>query len=410
VLTLVGLALLLVPAVPAGASDDVRARLAAVLDDEQRAHLAFLEHLGWRFVAVDGVEDVTVHGGRPGAYDTLDAARTAGALRVLVPRGAPEETLERLGSRLAALADAVPTRLAFQHRLAPAVKEATRRLSEASAADRYVFPQWLCINALLFSLSPPQPAWVEADGVWRPRDRPSSGIVAFYEQPAEAECYVGQWLAAYATQYELYGPERFDTVFDREEIVLGRPLMIKPTPIGRTTRNDLPLPWWALLLRPEDRREDPAVALARHGPMAFVGLTGIVRNQRERVYSNDNFMIVSVSPRANAILLEQGGLAYVRRRATEAREHHQRSLWWLAPDASGAEGRRCRDEVLADPVFEEIQVYVHPFGVVSLGFIVRRWISVRSPTEVVLYLHGREDAFFRRYRDAFVEAYRSAAE
>jgi hypothetical protein len=57
--------------------------------------------------------------------------------------------------------------------------------------------------------------------------------------------------------------------------------------------------------------------------------------------------------------------------------------------------------MLADPAFSEFIVYVHPFGNMSIVDIVHKKLKQGStPISVSLYTHGREDAFFRRYRDA----------
>lgn len=59
-------------------------------------------------------------------------------------------------------------------------------------------------------------------------------------------------------------------------------------------------------------------------------------------------------------------------------------------------------EILADPVFQGIRVYIHPYGVLTLAEMLDK-LRKRDRTAVGLHLYpeAREDVFFRRYRDAW---------
>jgi hypothetical protein len=361
----------------------------------ERARLAFLEHLGWRFVADANVKSVTVEAGTPGQRTSIAEAQAAGDLRVRLP--ADPAANADLRGRLEALADGIPSRLAWQHRMEAAVRTATGKFIAAAKAGRFKFPPLLFWESPWFQFHPPQPQWAKRDKIYVVESRPSQAIEAFYTRGGQAECYTAQWLVAYAAQYELHGAEAFDETFRGEEIVVGRPSDVRPTPIGQTMRAEATYPYRALLIPPDRLSEDPGRELARHGPKAFAALTGIVRLQDETDGGNQNITTISVSPRACEVLRTRG-IAYVSelgRRAAAAHKARGRLRGGREAGSASAEYER----ILADPVLSEWIVYVQPFGNIPVANMFRREIEENDkPTYVLLYVHGREDEFFRRYR------------
>jgi hypothetical protein len=216
------------------------------------------------------------------------------------------------------------------------------------------------------------------------------------------ECYAAQWVAIFATQYELYGPEWFDEVFAPEELVLGRPPEIREFPIGSRTKVEIQHPWRALVIPEAQRRYDPALVLAQYGPRAFTGVTGIVLNQDPETYSNENVMIVSASQAVLDQLRRGGGLCVIAQRAKEAWQHYRRSTGWFTAHGIKAPAQAALERVFSEPVFSELIVYGHPYGVVPLRVIVeKKMAETRSPVYLQLYLNGVEDFLYQRYREAW---------
>ncbi|MFV1957907.1 MAG: hypothetical protein ACC662_00700 [Planctomycetota bacterium] len=380
----------------------VRQRLLAVLTETQRHDFEFLEHLGWRIEETGGSSAIEVLGGSPSTRATPAEARAAGDLRIRVPRSISRGALVAFAGRLEALADSLPSRSAYQLRLAPAVERATKKLAANTDRGRYEFPHLFFIRSPTFKMLPPEPEWIW--GKWKSvaKAAPSKAIAAFYDRRATAECYAAQWVALYAIQLEVFGPDAFDASFRPEEFVLGRPGNMRDTPIGRFVEARHSRGWRALLVRPKDWAKDTGLTLARLGRMAFVGASGVVENVDPELRSNDNFVIVSVSPRANEVLRTNGGFAYVRKLTEKAWKLHKAGQRGVTPGSSGAEAVKTVDAVLSDPVLEEILVYVHPLGIVPLREIVQDRIgTIERPVKVRIYQNGVADFFYRRYRWSF---------
>ena len=60
------------------------------------------------------------------------------------------------------------------------------------------------------------------------------------------------------------------------------------------------------------------------------------------------------------------------------------------------------DAILREPVFRDVRVYIHPYGVVTLAEMTDK-LRVRDRTAVrlIVYDEAREDTFFQRYRQAW---------
>jgi hypothetical protein len=386
------------------------ARLHRVLSPEQRDEWAFLEHLGWRIAYDPAAKTVEARGGSPCRRRSLPEAVAAGDLFVVVPEGATDDDLARFGTTLAELAQSVPSRCAWQLRMGPAVERATAKLAEAAESGRWTFPQWAVIPALVFTMSPPEPAWVREGKVCRARTRPSEAVEAFYAEDCSTECYVAQTVAAYAAQYELHGREAFDAAFRPEEIAVGQVWHFHETPIGKTMNAPAGYPWRALFLQNSDRGVDPGLVLARLGPAAFPGLTGILMDQAGRSRSNQNLMFVSATPEATESMVRRGGFAWLAERSRELLALHAECRARFAKGATIEANERRMEEILADPAFAGVRVYIHPYGVKTLAEMMDLLLRKdRTAIHLVLYDQAREDAFYQRWREAFLARRRAAA-
>jgi hypothetical protein len=400
------------PHVPSGPRPDgpsLAARWARVLSPDERDEWAFLEHLGWRVVHDPGAKAIEARGGSPCRRRSLAEAHAAGDLVVSVPWGATDDDLARFGRTLRELSQSLPSRCAWQLRMGPAVERATARLAEAAESGRWTFPQWAVIPALIFTMSPPESEWVREGDVCRARGRPSAAVRAFYTEDCSTECYVAQTVAAYAAQYELHGAEAFDRVFEPDEIAVGQVWHFHQTPIGKTMNAPPGYPWRALLLQNSDRGQDPGLVLARLGPSAFPGLTGILMDQAGRSRSNQNLMFVSATPEATESMVRHGGFAWLAERSRELLELHTQNRARFVKGATVAANERRMEEILADPAFAGVRVYIHPFGVKTLAEMMDLLLRKdRTAIHLILYDQAREDAFYQRWREDFLARRRAA--
>jgi hypothetical protein len=283
-----------------------------------------------------------------------------------------------------------------------AVGEASRKLAAAGDRGCWRFPMLLFWHSPVYVFRPPQPEWTK-DGVLAVAcESPGRAIQAVYDRGGVAECYSAQQVAVFAVQYELYGAEWFDSAFAPKDVAVGKPFEIRTTPVGRFTDPDGAYPWRLLLLRPEEAKGDPVVALARVGHRAFSGLTGIVRAQDGDESANQNIIVVSVSPRAADALLRGGGIALWADRAKRAYAALDAAGGLFTSSAVTKAKTAEADAILADPALTEFVVYCHPFGVLTLGALFKWDMQEHdTPVTVDMYVDGREDALFERYRAAW---------
>ena len=391
------------PAPPSRTARDV---VAASLTHEQRAELAFLEHLGWRLVWDSSTREVKVHGGTPNQRADLTAAHEAGDLRILVPPGVTPGTVRAFGSRLPALSDSLPSRYAYQHRIRVAVRRATAKLQANTEAENYVFPQLLVMNSPFWRVNLPEPEWEKIDKVWYARSSVSRAIEAMYTREAEAECFTGQLIAQWATQYELYGSKGFEAAFRPHDIRIGKPEKVNDGPFGSTSGKPIRWRGFAMFIAKEELELDSGTLLAAHGPVAFCGLVGILLDADAQVGTgaNENYTLVSVSPQATASLLANGGFAYINKRTKQALALLDSQKHMLHTAARLEAVEKQIEAILAEPVFTEIRVYIHPYGVVPLREIIEKKLrNAEVALEFTLYRCGQEYIWFRHYRDMFLK-------
>jgi hypothetical protein len=125
-------------------------------------------------------------------------------------------------------------------------------------------------------------------------------------------------------------------------------------------------------------------------------------DQDGRSRSNQNLTFVSVSPAAVESLIRHGGFPFVAQQTRELLDliETARGRFATGGQLTAIEARE--REILADPIFQEIRVYIHPYGVRTLAEMIDK-LRKRDRTAVGLHLYpeAREDVFFRRYRDAW---------
>jgi hypothetical protein len=381
-----------------------RAALEQAIGPAAVGELAFLEHLGWTLVVDPAATDVVVRGGKPATRADLASSRAAGDLVIaLPPRLSPEKTAA-FGASLPGIVDGVESRCAWQSRVQKAVERAAAKLSAAARREDYTFPKVLAvIDNPFFSLDAPQPEWRVQGDLWVPTVPPSKAIEAFWTKKAIAECFVAQTVASLAIQYEMYASDDFDAAFTREEMALG---WVKPyytTPFGHAMDKEAEHAWRALLVHESQADEDPGLVLARLGPRAFAGLTGILMDQAGSERGNENFVVVSVTDAACAQLRDGGGFSLVSQFTQEALDLDARVRQPFAT-AADTDPLQARIRAIgAEPVMSGIRVYIHPYGVVTFAEMAhKKRRKERTAIEAVVYAGGREDAYYRRYHDAFL--------
>lgn len=375
-----------------------------LLPAASRPTYAYLVHLGWRFVEDPAATEVRVVEGRPGYRATVDEARAAGDLVIVVPAGRSPATLAALAAVLGPVADGVGSRLAWQLRMKPAVEAATARLSAAADRGTYGFPSVLGITSPIFAFTPPEGLWVERPGgAYAPRGSPSAAIAAFGTRSCLAECLVGQAVATLEIQRTLLGDAAFDEVYPGDDAAVGRLDGYQRTPIGRALAADGEGAWQALLIRTSEvGTADPGALLARYGPAAFVGFTGFLHDQTGADRANENIVVVSCTEAASEALRTEGGFPLVSALTAEYLElrNAERAPFMTAAKLEPIRARQRAIE--AHPVLAGIRIYIHPHGVKTLGEIAAKHRNKnKSAVELYPYVSARDDAYYQRYRAAF---------
>src|SRR5262245_8190645 len=385
--------------------------LEAGLSYEARGDLAFLQHLGWRVVVDPTAKQASYLGGQPARRASLEAAKAAGDLVLTVPPdlSTDREALARWGAALPVIADGVDSRCAWQLRVQPAVERAAAELSAAAKREDYRFPKLLIvIDNPFVTLDPPEGLWVRQGDLWLPTAKPSESISAFWTKKSIAECFVAQTIASLAVQYELYGPQDFDEAFKREDLGLGWVKAYYDTPFGHSMDKEDEHDWRALLIHRTQAEEDAGQILGRLGPRAFAGLTGILMDPGGSGRGNENFIVVSVSDAA-CEQLARGGFAEVERLWRIALEEGARARGaFMSPTDIDEANARMR-AAYAEPAMSGVRIYIHPYGVVTFAEMAdKKRRKERTPVSANVYKGGREDAYFHRYRDAFLARWKRA--
>jgi hypothetical protein len=385
-----------VPAPHAG--DGVSDEIAARLSPAARAELRLLEHLGWRLVRDPSVAGFTVAAGTPCYRKDLATAQAAGDLQIKVPATVTPEAIAAFSASLPSISQSLASRCAYLQKVQLAVGRATRRLADLQEAGRYDFPQLLFWNSPIFKFRAPESEWTRGEWSWKATNSASGAIGSILEVGGLAECYAAQQVAVWATQYYLFGPEAFDEAYSVADVIVGRPPDVMETEFGRFGDDSKEWPWKALVIGKEEQEKDPGLVLASLGPKAFAGVTGILRDQNGTEESNENFTIVSVTPRLVEQMKANGGFQLFTDQCKLAWDR-----WNAERRGTASKEGPTYEQIMSQPIFTDFVVYVQPFGVSPVRKALEKEMieEKNGPVYVLLYLHGREDESFRRYRETW---------
>lgn len=378
--------------------------------DHASCVLPLLQRLGWQ-VRETAADAPAVHGGEPCRRASLDDARRHGDLRADVPRGYDDA---RRADFYRGLLDDPATLCAYAFRLGDAARRAATRLQDNRG---YRFSA-LQLGWIGFGLRGARAqGWQRFRSFGRgyaPDGSNSAAIEAFYSGHVRSECGVGRQVAQLATQRELYGDAGFDREFAPGELSIGTFLTLHDTPSILLGAN-----------AGEFFADGKAVRTARLGRQAFMGVPGFIEHVFDKGHLDDinnqaeNFVIVDVSEEAAEALARHGGFVHY--------DDLNRRLWELSrrmPDGGGRYFERLlherdpalraavpeaqrpllaqMDELLADPVYRGLMLYVHPKGIRPLGYHIARLLdrNPRTPYSIDLALHNLHTTLFRRWLQA----------
>ena len=371
-----------------------------------------LEGLGLRFAAADAAA-IESKPGTPCDRADLAEAKAAGDLVVRIPEHLGAESRARLSNFLL---HHPATKCAYGFALGTATRRAVDRLV-GNPGYRFSAVQmgWIGFGPTGSARDGWKPIALFGRG-YQPRGANSIAIEAFYSGQVRSECGVGRQIAQYATQAELYGRKAFDSEFDAEEIVIGTFNRL------HTTRS--------ILLGSSAGRfthDGRAVAAAQAGRQAFMGLPGFIyaldRTKLDDLSNQaENFVVYDVGAEAAAALRHRGGFEYYNERnraiwsmartLRRSKSHRYFERLLLERDASlradlSAGDRATMDRLdaeLADPFYQEFEIYVHKQGVKPVGSHVARLLdrNPRTPYRIELALHNLNTTLYERYVEHLV--------
>ncbi|MNM54681.1 hypothetical protein D3C81_658080 [compost metagenome] len=376
--------------------------------------MTLLRELGWQVSDTVAAQPL-IAGGTPCQRASLADAHAHRDLQLQVPQHFDPAQRERLAAELLQQ----PASLcAYLFKLGDATRTATTRLQENSG----------------YRFSAVQMGWIgfglrgaRAQGWQRfrsfgrgyaPVAANSRAVEAFYRGHVRSECGVGRQIAQLATQRELYGDALFDREFTPGELSIGTFLTLHKTRsilLGSSAG--------------EFFADGKAVRTSAMGRQAFMGAPGFIAHVFDRKYLDDihnqaeNFVITDISDAAARALARHGGFAHydaVNRQVWELSQQMPGSGWRrferllyerdpalraaLAPEQQPVLARI--DALLADPVYRELMLYVHPKGVRPLGYHIARLLdrNPRTPFSIDLALHNLHTTLYRRWVDARLRA------
>ncbi|MCD9088206.1 hypothetical protein [Stenotrophomonas sp. SY1] len=372
--------------------------------------MTLLRELGWQVTATDQREPM-ITAGSPCQRASLVDAQAHHDLRVQLPRYYDVAQREQLAAELLQQ----PASLcAYLFKLGDATRAATARL-QANDGYRFTAVQMGWIGFGMRGAN--AQGWQRFRSFGRgyaPNGSNSRALDAFYSGQVRSECGVGRQVAQLATQRELYGDALFDREFTAGELSIGTFLTLHDTQ--------------SILLGSragEFFADGKAVRTAALGRQAFMAAPGFIEHVFDKRFLDDinnqaeNFVITDISQDAAEALARHGGFAHY--------DALNRQIWELSrqlPDRGGRHFERLLherdrelrvqlspqqqatlaqiDALLADPVYRQLQIYVHDKGVRPLGYHIVRLLdrNPRTPFSIDLALHNLHTTLFRRWLDA----------
>ncbi|MBF0360824.1 MAG: hypothetical protein HQK49_07425 [Oligoflexia bacterium] len=244
---------------------------------------------------------------------------------------------------------------------------------------------------------------------------PSEAIKCFYNDKCKAECAVGLQIANLAGICETFGDENMDCSFNKDEIVLG--------PWGGVAQSYNPFFGREKTHRPLDYVSDQSAGnMAKKGRMMLIGFNGYIGNMGgedmldSEADRGENYIITKVSEKAAANLASRSFSYY-----TKINQKAQKLLESYKPEEFKSNDGQFNqdmadkifedkkfvkklDKLLADPVYDEITVFVHPLGEMTFGDHIRRLLKLnpRTAYKFMLYDSNINTSFFNRYVEANV--------
>ena len=376
--------------------------------------MTLLRELGWQVSDTAAAKPV-IAGGTPCQRASLADAQAHRDLQLQVPQHFNPAQRERLAADVLQQPASV---CAYLFKLGDATRTATTRLQENSGY-RFTAVQMGWIG---FGLGGAKAqGWQRFRSFGRgyaPVAANSQAVDAFYRGHVRSECGVGRQIAQLATQRELYGDALFDREFAPGELSIGTFLTLHRTQsilLGSSAG--------------EFFADGKAVRTSAMGRQAFMGAPGFIAHVFDKKYLDDinnqaeNFVITDLSDAAAQALARHGGFAHY--------DAVNRQVWELSQQMPGGGWRRFErllyerdaalraalppeqqpvlariDALLADPVYRELMLYVHPKGVRPLGYHIARLLdrNPRTPFSIDLALHNLHTTLYQRWVDARLRA------
>ena len=390
------------------ASIEAETNLLSAASPTEKCALDHLKSLGWRVLPSATGTQPQIHAGTPCDSATLEEAQAKGDLVIELPAQSSGADLTSLLAMLPGLTRDSASMCAYKFKVGQSVKAATQKLA-ANPGLRFSGNQITFVDFGIFANE--FKGWRETSFLgtsYIPNRSNARSIKTFYNESVKMECAVGLQIAQYASLYELYGDADFDRAFEKQEIVIGvwdrlaySPSVTQGSHRGRTLNDPL------------------AQEISQQGTQALVGISGYIGNVFGEKFLDqsadrgENYIITSVSKAAGENLKKNHGLAYYNNQARKFWDlgqklgRQQKGFYWsaLARGQSMGSSQQEREilsemrAILADPVFSEIRVFVHPLKEMTYGMHLARLLDAnpRTPYQITLYPDSVNEGLFDRY-------------
>ncbi|MBF0361294.1 MAG: hypothetical protein HQK49_09795 [Oligoflexia bacterium] len=329
----------------------------------------------------------------------------------------------------------------YKLRLKNAIKEATKKLTTNTDNNNYQFSedddQPFC--------DAPEKEWHKEDRKVKgklnprwlmPKNNPAKAIETFYCEKCIGECAVGLQVALLASQKELY-KDSFNDAFTKDEVVIGDYDYLE-----QTNNPFFSLKYKNYLIDPKGEQ------MAKEGAATFIGVPGYIGHIRKekfldsKVDIGENFMLVDISKLASEEI-KKYGMDYFNKinhdvwmtnlrilklvkeqemikaeikkikeiKNVKESEFNDAKIKLLNDDLEKKEKKIkiLKDKIedlLNRPFFKEIEIYVHPLGVMTFGEHIKRLLRINKQSDYKIYFYqdSTNTALFKRYIDFMVHS------